>query len=440
MADILKVFKNVNVTQSASFAALSIPIHTTGTNETIVLKDIQLEITDLTDADAGFYKYTTTLKVDGVAQAPSVNLAGTNVGSTPLLMSGSQIVGPSSAVTLEVIAESGQTNYGKAQCMWVERNASTPTIGNFNMGVNSPADTGAESLHDKVIATGIDASGAPTTTGYSGGVVTSGTPAVTKYYYTDGSDLHILKDDGTLLKTYNWIDDDGTHRTTYGCAHDDTYIYGKTSSASYDYLFRFNHTTMTRATNLDTSGEHEAYGSSNKGWVDVCDGYFYYRSVGASSTTKQVNLTTGEVSNMPHPGSLTQTEFVGGCFNTNVHGKKFLVIHGDGNMQVVDQNDGTTNAQAHGFSSEPTTTNANHVVSIAPGLVWINNGSYNENKIVDLNAMTAIGVQYTQYHRESTIEIAETSKVLIGGKHQTVIVEKPRVMNYRLLASGIQST
>ena len=324
--------------------------------------------------------------------------------------------------------------------MWTERNATKPTIGNLNLAATSPADTGATGVFNNMLATGKSASGAVSTTGYSGGVVTSGTPLATKYYYTTGSRLYIIGSDGALLKNYRWEHDAGSNYTCYGCAHDDTYIYGKTQSSSYNFLYRFNHTTMERAADLGTSGEGmDEYGNSNKGWIDVCDGYFYYRQSGNSTTTKKIHTTTGVQSSHSYPGNLTQTEFVGGCFNTNVHGKKFLVLHADTTMQVVDQETGATNNQSHGFGSQPTTTAANHVISIAPGLVWINNGSYNENKIVDLNSMTAIGDSYTQTHTESTISIGNTTDVFIGGKHQGVDA-KPRVMNYRLLASGIQST
>ena len=54
MADKLKVFKNSNVTNAASTSALSIPIYTTSGKERLAIKDVQLEITDLTEADAGF--------------------------------------------------------------------------------------------------------------------------------------------------------------------------------------------------------------------------------------------------------------------------------------------------------------------------------------------------------------------------------------------------
>ena len=107
MADILKVFKNGNVILESSEAAVSIPIYTTAANETIVLKDVQLEITNLESGDEGFYSYPTTLQVNGVKQGPVVNLSGTNAASLPLSMTGSQIIGPNSVVTLEIEAETG---------------------------------------------------------------------------------------------------------------------------------------------------------------------------------------------------------------------------------------------------------------------------------------------------------------------------------------------
>ena len=166
MADKLKVFKNANVTQEDSNSAVSIPVTTTDENTRVALKDIQLEITGLTSADIGFYKYPTTLQVDGVRQGPSVNLGGNNVASTPMALTGSQIVGENSSVTLEVEAEALLTDYGSVQLVYLLRNNNSPKIATLAMLGTSPETTGATTLLENAVAASVDST-APSN-GYSG--------------------------------------------------------------------------------------------------------------------------------------------------------------------------------------------------------------------------------------------------------------------------------
>jgi hypothetical protein len=428
MADKLKVFKNANVTQEDSNSALSIPVTNTGDDTRAVLKDVQLEMTGLTSEDAGFYKYPTTLQVDGVKQGPSVNLGGNNVASTPMLLSGSQIVGENSSVTLEVEAEALLSDYGLVQVIYLGRTESKPRIATLSMNATSPESTGATTLLQNTIDNSILTDGP--TTGYSGCCFTSN--EIKKYAYTTGGELIILGEDGAQLVSHNW----GT--TCYAMGVDDTYCYGK-SSNSESKLRRFNHVTMTAASDLTTTGG-APYGNSNKGWVDVYDGYFYYRPDGSPQTTYRVDLETGAFSTKNF-GSLNQSEFLGGVINTNIHGKTFVVMHGDQTIGVVNYETGEYSNDASIFPTNPTTTGNNAVISLAPGIIWVNNGSYNTSLIINTNGIDHDSApnQYTQTLTTGIISIGGTSNVFVGGKHQA-IKNKSRKLNHRILASGVEAT
>ena len=428
MADKLKVFKNANVTQEDSRSAVSIPITTTDENTRAVLKDVQLEITNLTSADAGFYKYPTTLQVDGVKQGPTVNLSGNNVASTPMRLTGSQIVGENSSVTLEVEAEALLTDYGLVQLVYLDRAESKPRVVTLSMQSTSPETTGGTTLLTNGVAASIKSEGP--TTGYSGCCFTSN--GIRKYAYTTGSQLIILGEDGSVLVNHNW----GV--TCYGMGVDDTYCYGK-PSGTQNYLKRFNHVEMQSATNLDTTNAL-AYGNSNKGWVDVYDGYFYYRPTGGTNTTIRINLDTGvyEVYNL---GNIGESEMLGGVINTNIHGKTFLVMHGDQTIQVVNMETGSYSNNTSTFPTNPTTTSGNSVVSLAPGIIWVNNGSYNASMIININNIdhdsTPSG--WTQTLTSDIVSIGGTNNAFVGGKHQSTKT-KTRKLNHRILVSGVEAT
>ena len=428
MADKLKVFKNANVTQEDSLSAVSIPITTTDENTRAVLKDVQLEITNLTSADAGFYKYPTTLQVDGVKQGPTVNLSGYNVASTPMRLTGSQIVGENSSVTLEVEAEALLTDYGLVQLVYLERTESKPRVVTLAMNSTSPETTGATTLLENSVAASVVSDGS--ITGYSGCCFTSN--EIKKYAYTTGSELIILGEDGAVLVNHSW----GV--TCYGMGVDDTYCYGK-PSGTQTYLKRFNHVTMQAATDLTTTGA-DTYTNSNKGWIDVYDGYLYYRPLGSSNTTHSVDLVTGEFG-VKSLGNLGQSEFLGGVINTNIHGKTFVVMHADQTIQVWNFDTGGYSNQNSIFPTNPTTTNGNTVVSLAPGIIWVNNGSYNMSMIINTNPIDHDNTpsQYTQTLTTAVVSIGSSNNVLVGGKHQSTKT-KARKLNHRILASGVEAT
>ena len=430
MADKLKVLKNVNVTQADSIGPLSIPIVTTDT-ERLAIKDVQLEITNLLSGDQGFYKYPSTLQVDGVKQGSAVNLSGTNTPSTPMLLTGSQIVGPNSVVTLEIEAETAAIDYSSVQFLYIKGSDSSPSVGTFNMGAVSPAITGGSTLLNNAIAS-VKASAGPQT-GYSGCCFTSN--GIKKYAYTIGSKLVILGENGSTLYYENW----GTH-TCFAMGVDDVYCYGKTNG-SQNLLKRFNHVTMSIASDLAISNS-VAYGTSNPGWVDVYDGHFYYRPTGSQTTVHKINLTSGTATTTTM-GNLAQTEFIGGVINTNVNGCNLLVMHQDQNIQVYDIDNSTQASASSIFPTNPTTTGGNNVISLAAGIIWVNNASYNSSMIIDTNSIkTTDGSpsSYTQTLTTSTISLStSTSSVFVGGKHQSVSA-KTRKMNHRVLVSGVEAT
>ena len=429
MADKLIVLKNANVTRADGLEALSIPIVTTDIAQ-LAIKDVQLEITSLTTGDNGFYKYPSTLQVDGVKQGPPVHLSGTNSPSTPMLLTGSQIVEPNSVVTLEVEAETAKTDFGNAQVIYVKGTDSSPTVGTLSMGSKSPEATGQAGILNSLIGSGKPAGS--TDNGYSGCCFTSN--GIKKYSYTDGSNLMILGEDGSTLIQHSW------GYNCYGMGVDDTYCYGKTSGTQ-TYLMRFNHITMVAADNLTISQSY-SYGSSNPGWVDVYKGHFYYRPSGSSTGVKKINLITGTNTNITM-GSLAQTEMLGGVINTNVNGANLLVMHQDQTLQVYDIDKGSEANKSSIFPTNPTTTNGNHVISLAAGIVWVNNPSYNASMIINTNAIKPTDSSpknFTQTLTTGVISLGgSTQDAFVGGKHQSTAA-KTRKMNYRVLASGVEVT
>ena len=69
-----------------------------------------------------------------------------------MLLTGSQIVGPNSVVTLEIEAETSLTEYGDVQILYVKGTDAFPTVGTFTMGSTSPAVTGKLTLLDGALA------------------------------------------------------------------------------------------------------------------------------------------------------------------------------------------------------------------------------------------------------------------------------------------------
>ena len=321
----------------------------------------------------------------------------------------------------------GLTDYGSSDVLYYDE--SNVKLGSSSLASTSPAKTGATSVLDNVLSSAITATGAQSSEGYSGTVVTSG--GVKKFGWTDGSRLNIVGVDGAQLERWNH------NVTSYCCAADDTYFYMKPSNTS-QVLKRYNHVTMESADDLTTSGSQSSYGSSNKGWVDVYDGNFYYRPNGSSVTTYKINLTTGSTTTL-NIGGVSQSEFLGGIINTNVNGLTLCVMYGDTSMSVCDMDSLSNNNQSGAFPTNPTTTNGNTVCSLAPGVIWVNNGSYDQNLIVDTNSMNVIGDSYTQTVTSSKVQLGSSSKVFIGAHHQSVAA-KGRKMEYRVTASGIKST
>lgn len=430
MVDKLKMFKNENVASSSSYSALSIPLYTTGPDERIAIKSAQLEITNLVSGDEGFYKYPTTLKINGVSQTPVINLSGTNAFSTPLLLSGSQIAGEASEVTLDIEAEASKVDYGDCQIVYVPRANSSPSVASINIGAISPAVTGGTTLLNNVLATAQTSASADT--GYSGCCFTSN--GIKKFAYTSGGRLYILGETGNELANYQW------GHTCYGMAIDDTYCYGKTNGGD-QFIKRFNHLTMVGASDLQLNTNSASYGNSNKGWIDSYDGYLYYRPDGSSTTTYKINLSTGQHSSASNMGNLSQSEYLGAVINTNVHGMTLLVQHADTHCQVTNIETGTSSNQSSAFPTNPTTTHGNYVISLAAGICWVSNGSYNQSMIIDTNGITNNSQtnSYVQTLTTSIIELGQSTDVFAGGKHQGVS-PKARKMNYRVTASGVSST
>ena len=134
---------------------------------------------------------------------------------------------------------------------------------------------------------------------------------------------------------------------------------------------------------------------------------------------------------------------LGGVINTNVNGANLLVMHQDQTRQVYDIDKGSEANKSSIFPTNPTTTSGNHVISLAAGIVWVNNPSYNASMIINTNAIKPTDSSPNNYTMTLTTGIIslgnQTQDVFVGGKHQSTSA-KARKMNYRVLASGVEIT
>lgn len=433
MADSLKVFQNTTATPTASNSALSIPVLTTNAGESANIKDVRISKQSLTDDDLGFYKYPTVLKVDGNAITNPVDLVSATSPSVPLELTGSQIVDSSSSVTLEIQAEAGLTDYGIAKITMdgsrLSAGGSGLYAGKYSYGGTSPKDTD-ESTIASTIESSFSNTGNSNQTGYSG--VIKNLNGTIKQFYTNGSSLRILDENGVQTNLYSW----GT--TVYFIAVDDTYVYGITTSNNTQIL-RYNHTTNSAASQL-TTNQNTYAPTSNNGFIDYYDGTIYLKETGSGFSYKKINTSTGNtVVDSTFP--FNDNEFLGGIVTVNVHGVPVLITYGDTSCAVQNLNTGNWSTQTGTFPSNPTTVANNSLAAIGYGLALINNGSYDQSMIIDANGFLPDDTRvFSQHLVTNDISLPTQGRVFIGGEFKEAPTTKERNLDYNLFAAGVLTT
>lgn len=418
MTDSLKVFKNqVAATKPASLSTTTIDVISTASNETAVLKDLTLSITHSNPTYATVYKYPAIVKQDNF---PLLNTSS----AANLALTGSQIVGNSSTLTVELQPETQKLYYGVFKAILANNNSGNTNFWSYDLSLlgTSPAGLGATILTKaKSNITQILASCPTSRSGCA--IMRSG---VQCYAYTNGNTLTIMKEDGTTVTTYSWPS------TTNAICADGTYIYGKYAGSS-NYLYRYNYQTLAAATDLTLDAYVPGYGSSNKGFVDSYNGFMYIKINGSDGAIYKINLTTGTTTSIST--GLTQGEFLGGVINVNTSGVPYIITFGDYNYELLNLNTLSYSSYGSIFPTDPTTTTGNNVISIANGIVLVSNGSYNTSAVIDFN-----GSSPTMTLTTGIFAAGGEGNLMIGLQFQSAPPAVSRDIVYNLLATGVNST
>lgn len=435
MADSLKVFQNTTATPTASSSALSIPVLTTGAGESANIKDIQLKKQSLTEDDIGFYKYPTVLKVDGNAITNPVDLTSATSASVPLELTGSQIVDSNSSVTLEIAAEAGLIDYGKAQLFYSSEVDSNNLVSSFyNHAGTNPADADSSSVAAKIEENETLSSGDYNNSSGRNGTIRESNGVLKRFIADNNGRLIILDTDGNTLTSYGWA--------CWGIAVDDTYVYGTTTSNN-NQLLRWNHVTNAAASTLTTTRNH-FFANSNPGFMDYYDGFVYIKPQGNYGDIEKINVSDGSGTWISSPSQFNQAEFLGGVITVNDNGVPMIVMHADTNCGAITLESTPRNwISTSTFPSNPTTTYGCGVVCIGNGLVLVDNASYSQVMIMDLNSIlpNAAGGSVVQTLVTNQLELRSNSdRLLIGSEFKEAPTAKTRNLDYQLFSAGVLTT
>jgi hypothetical protein len=430
MPDTLKVFANQSVAPTPTNGVLSIPLVTTDATTRAVVKDVYLKVLQpINDPlQIGQFNPKAVLMLNGVPLTEPMDAR-----NVVLSMAGSQVVDVNSTLSLEIQPEVPSTTITRpffpitepfSVLLRTTAGFRVGTINRENDAAYFAAMTGQSVLNEIAaaftVATGTD------TTFYSGCTFIKN--GVVNFAYTNGGTLYLLNNLGANIGVYNWP------TTIYAIASDDTFIYGK-STFTEAIIYRYNHQTLAAASNLITNEVTAGYGSSNKGWVDSFDGHMYLRVTGGNGTTFKVNMTTGVVTNFL--GGHAETEFIGGVINTSRLDVTNIVTFGDFSFNIQNLKTLVSTTHASVFASNPSTTYANQMISLAPGVVFVNNGQYSACAVIDTNVTPPLMTQITG---TPFAMLGQTTAVMVGHRQQHLQQFPVREMPYVVHASGVEVT
>jgi hypothetical protein len=363
MADSLKVFKNesgIEINASAT-VPYTFDLVTTSATEQAVVKDLALSIVP---AAGSPYKFPLALKLG----TSTVASAATGINAA---FSGSQIVDVSSSLSVEVLAEEAILNYGTMSAMLPI--SSAMTLLTYDLGDLGGAIAGqGPNIIGSADRTDLGQGGINSTTGF-----TIEKDGVTYYCFLGGSPTNQLKiytAAGALYQTINLAE-----ACYWGCV-DGGYIYCKPGGAG-SYFKKVDIATWA-VTNQPT-GYLGGMTTSNQGFMDSYDGVIYIRLGGSDTNINRVYLPSGGVNTWSAPTN--DTEHIGGLITTNLEGVPYIVEYADRFWYARNINTTESYTGNQVWNQDPTTTNANTMFNVAPGIVFVSNASYNTSCVIDVN-------------------------------------------------------
>lgn len=413
MADTLKVFKNeVAVTTQSSNGTVPIGVFTTNGNTKAVIKDLAFIVEPTNERSNIAYTYPTKLLVDGFPVTPILS-------GKDLRVQGSQIVDINSTVTAEIQSENSRQDFGIMEII-VPDGSSSSAHYRFDLArFDDPSDRGAElltaAIKNKTVL--------PRFNGNTGCTIVRN--GEVQFSFANGSQLRVVRSNGTDVATL------AMSTQTFAICADDTFIYGKDTTANTT-IYRWNIDTLTPAANLVLNNNISGFPSANPGFIDHYDGEIFYRATGGDTAVRRINTTTGNVTTI----SLgTQSEHLGGLITVNTSGIPFIVEYQDTQYRVTNLDTLNSSTYPPIFPTDPTTTQGNHAAVIANGIVMFNNGSYNTVAIIDVNGSAPVGTLVT-----TQFPLGALNGAMISRPFKNVPPAIPREIIYSLFASGVEST
>lgn len=423
MADQIKVFENqAGTNQTGSLSAFSISGVTTNSSTKAVIKDVELKIRHQNPLYEGIYKFPLKTKLNNYT-------LNSKVEGSSLTLSGSQIVDSSSTFSFEVQAEAQRTYY---PAVGIFRN--DPSSGQLSFSTNNVSALTSAELADTptvisnisdpvIIETGKQGYG-------STAFLLNGVYVLA--YISSSNIIYFIDQYGESLGSITNLP-----FGVYQLTQDDTYIYATDSSArSTNQFVRIPKSNLTTWDYFSSSTYLNGIAGSNPGFMEHYDGFIYYRSQGSNGSLYKISTTTGTATTINF--GTGETEHLGARIVVNTSGVPYIVEWNDQYGKIWNL---ATGAQVFGSLNipsgltNPTTTNNNHTIALAPGVVLINNFSYNQTWVVNVNGSTP-----TVTNTTSSFPCASGSYIIASTPSQTVGVSVPRDINYDLLITGIEST
>ena len=413
MADSLKVFTNqsgisVNVAATVPYV---FNLLTTSASQQAVVRDVALSIVP---SDGSPYKFPIALKLGNSV------LANSQTG-VDVKFNGSQIVDVSSSLTVEILAEEARLDYGTMNAM-IPINNSLKILTN---SLFSPVEGNGLQILNEATKTDVPISPISSTCGF-----TIKKNNVTYYCFLGGSTSSYLKiydSVGNLYQNILLTD------TCYWGAVDGTYIYCKPQATS-SYLKRVNINTFV--VDNQTTGALGTMGNSNPGFMDSYNGNIYIRLAGNDTNINIVSLPSGTITTWSATTN-SQPEHIGGLITTTTAGVPYLVEYGDTSWFARNLTTQVSYQGSQVWPTDPSTTNANTMINIAPGIVFVSNAGNSTSCIIDVNFLIP-----KIFLSTGIISVTSNTGVAYASTpfKQSTYLAKPRVATCSIIASGISVT
>lgn len=418
MADQIKVFKNqIDTAQTGSLSTFSIDGVTTDSSTKAVIKEVELQIKNQNPLYDDMYKFPLKAKLNNFP------VFSTDDGRS-VTLTGSQIVDSSSTFSFEVQPEE-QANYfpeigiflSAGSLKFYKSNASLLDTENLTNSLDVMAN-----LSDPVIVSANSITGYGSTAFLLNGVYVLA--------YTTGSLIQFVDQYGESRGqvTPPWV--------TYQLTQDDTYIYAASGNAgSNNQFIKIPKNNLNTYSYFSSTTYLSGLSNSNPGFVEHYNGFLYYRAAGSNSSLYKISLATGTATTISF--ATGESEHLGARIVLNSSGVPHIVEWNDlygkiWNLSTNQQLGGNFNRPSG--TTDPTTTSTNHTIVIAPGCVLVNNKSYNQSWIVNINGSYPTVTNITALNfRASGDNIFASTPLQVASTPVT------RDIKCSLLISGIES-